>query len=100
MPQQSAKLHNQNRLLAAVKTKRNVLLSPHWSINSHIALKFKKASATEVDLKTYMKYWIIEFQGYIDQVNMLMEYGGRSKGTNEHTSTLRSQVNIGDDDEQ
>nr|GEU91294.1 hypothetical protein [Tanacetum cinerariifolium] len=26
---------------------RNVLLSPHWSINSHIALKFKKASATE-----------------------------------------------------
>ncbi|GJS76045.1 hypothetical protein Tco_0725926 [Tanacetum coccineum] len=36
-------------------------------------------------------YWIIEFQGYIDQVNMLMECGGRSKGINKYTSTLQSQ---------
>ncbi|GKA22378.1 hypothetical protein Tco_0708340 [Tanacetum coccineum] len=39
-------------------------------------------------------YWIIEFQGYIDQVNMLMECGGRSKGINKYTSTLRSQVSV------
>ncbi|GJZ58118.1 hypothetical protein Tco_0613612 [Tanacetum coccineum] len=37
------------------------------------------------------RYWIIEFQGYIDQFDMLMECSGRSKGINKYTSTLQSQ---------
>ncbi|GJX00945.1 glucose-1-phosphate adenylyltransferase small subunit, chloroplastic/amyloplastic, partial [Tanacetum coccineum] len=50
---------------------RNVLLSPHWSINSHITLKFKKTSATEVDLKTYMK---VKGNQQIHQYTAITEY--------------------------